>query len=507
MNYIEFLHNRDKYLGENHDDFLMHYGVLGQKWGQRHWQNPDGTYTTEGKIRYFGSKKAQAEMNADETKIGSKTSDAKDYLKFRNKMLKERTRSDLNEWYRDKNKYLDKQLVRDAKRVDKQQEKMYKNQLKEWYDNPEDLVSDLNAMYKIGGKPNKIRNLTKDINNESNIKELEEIDQKIGSIAKKSDNPENKYQNEDGSLTKKGYKKFAQSGSSFFREEFRDDLLNSWNKEEANKKIDVEKYQTAEYKRRADVMNTLLNDDSANVKKTLKSEIYNKSARKNMIKMLKWCKENGITEVTPEMMEGNRAGNKYLSTAKAIKRSEDSNLYYCSRLLRTSQVIDTQTDKNVKKFLDNNKNYKEYNEILKEQKEKFNEVCNVKLRELVEKELGVELPHTVINKKTGALALNLTDYINDEKVMKAVQNNMKASIDYGHSNKEIKTLNEKGYKKLQECEKDSIEFAKQYLNSTANEKVPGTFVVNTKTGETSENDLSSAFAYDMLCDLFAPYER
>lgn len=155
MNYIEFLHNRDKYLGENHDDFLMHYGVLGQKWGQRHWQNPDGTYTTEGKIRYFGSKKAQAEINADETKVGSKKSDVKDYLKFRNKMLKERTRSDLNEWYRDKNKYLDKQLVRDAKRVDKQQEKMYKNQLKEWYDNPEDLVSDLNAMYKIGGKAGK----------------------------------------------------------------------------------------------------------------------------------------------------------------------------------------------------------------------------------------------------------------------------------------------------------------------------------------------------------------
>lgn len=69
MNYIEFLHNRDKYLGENHDNFLMHYGVLGQKWGQRHWQNPDGTYTTEGKIRYFGSKKAQAEVN--EEKVGS----------------------------------------------------------------------------------------------------------------------------------------------------------------------------------------------------------------------------------------------------------------------------------------------------------------------------------------------------------------------------------------------------------------------------------------------------
>lgn len=33
------------------DNYLIHYGILGQKWGVRRYQNEDGTYTTEGKRR------------------------------------------------------------------------------------------------------------------------------------------------------------------------------------------------------------------------------------------------------------------------------------------------------------------------------------------------------------------------------------------------------------------------------------------------------------------------
>ena len=37
------------------NDWLMHHGIKGQKWGIRRYQNPDGTLTEEGKKRYsFG---------------------------------------------------------------------------------------------------------------------------------------------------------------------------------------------------------------------------------------------------------------------------------------------------------------------------------------------------------------------------------------------------------------------------------------------------------------------
>lgn len=34
------------------DNYLMHYGIKGQRWGIRRFQNDDGTLTTEGKEHY-----------------------------------------------------------------------------------------------------------------------------------------------------------------------------------------------------------------------------------------------------------------------------------------------------------------------------------------------------------------------------------------------------------------------------------------------------------------------
>lgn len=43
---------------------LCHWGIRGQKWGLRKYQNPDGTLTPEGKIRYGKGHKKQLTKEA-----------------------------------------------------------------------------------------------------------------------------------------------------------------------------------------------------------------------------------------------------------------------------------------------------------------------------------------------------------------------------------------------------------------------------------------------------------
>ena len=63
MNRYEYYGNLQKYKSAN--DEMMHYGIMGQKWGIRHWQNPDGTFNEEGKIRYFGKGQDKTDKSED----------------------------------------------------------------------------------------------------------------------------------------------------------------------------------------------------------------------------------------------------------------------------------------------------------------------------------------------------------------------------------------------------------------------------------------------------------
>ena len=62
-------------------DYLVHYGILGMKWGVRRYQNKDGTLTAAGKKRY--------NKERNETKVSDMTDDELKAALIRKRMEKE----------------------------------------------------------------------------------------------------------------------------------------------------------------------------------------------------------------------------------------------------------------------------------------------------------------------------------------------------------------------------------------------------------------------------------
>lgn len=84
-------------VNQEDENSLSHYGVKGQKWGQRNYQNPDGTYTELGKERrrvaFIKAEKAKEE----DAKNQNSSSSEEDYEgeKIGGKAYKDMTRKEL----------------------------------------------------------------------------------------------------------------------------------------------------------------------------------------------------------------------------------------------------------------------------------------------------------------------------------------------------------------------------------------------------------------------------
>lgn len=125
--------SRDEYKGYYDDvyDELYHYGIKGQKWGIRRYQNPDGSLTEEGRRRYLKL------YRNDE-----------DRTKAVNKILTRKERKQIvklaNEYWdavkRDENRY--EKEITDAGFYNSQEYKEYQKLFADMFSDPDNYVDD-----------------------------------------------------------------------------------------------------------------------------------------------------------------------------------------------------------------------------------------------------------------------------------------------------------------------------------------------------------------------------
>lgn len=94
---------------------LYHWGVKGQRWGIRRWQNPDGSLTPEGRAHYLGESSVRSFKNQTVFVSGSSKTQDKTSGYYRKKLPSE-VRYELH----DHMKRGDKIIVGDAPGIDRQ---------------------------------------------------------------------------------------------------------------------------------------------------------------------------------------------------------------------------------------------------------------------------------------------------------------------------------------------------------------------------------------------------
>ena len=78
----------------NYTTELWHHGIMGMKWGIRRYQNPDGTLTIAGKIRYGNKNRLEASVNKKAAKLQRKYNDLTGKSIRQNNAVKDKTKEE-----------------------------------------------------------------------------------------------------------------------------------------------------------------------------------------------------------------------------------------------------------------------------------------------------------------------------------------------------------------------------------------------------------------------------
>ena len=78
----------------NYTTELWHHGIMGMKWGIRRYQNPDGSLTTAGKIRYGNKNRLEASINKKAAKLQRKYNDLTGKSIRQNNAAKDKTKEE-----------------------------------------------------------------------------------------------------------------------------------------------------------------------------------------------------------------------------------------------------------------------------------------------------------------------------------------------------------------------------------------------------------------------------
>ena len=78
----------------NYTTELWHHGIMGMKWGIRRYQNPDGSLTIAGKIRYGNKNRLESSVNKKAAKLQRKYNDLTGKSIRQNNSAKDKTKEE-----------------------------------------------------------------------------------------------------------------------------------------------------------------------------------------------------------------------------------------------------------------------------------------------------------------------------------------------------------------------------------------------------------------------------